>query len=484
MTIAGCLDIQDRLAQRVAPQLAPSEADLFKKQRKAWVVLGLPATLYDSYSEFASFLFQSKLIVPLVGYQRAQGQEPSDAFQILGGEAHILIQGEWRSWGWIQGHLIYDESERLLLSRDNAEEIWVLLSPALGGLVRVARGSDQIFPIHQLTPREYIDLAMHANSANRNHLPPDCMVQIVSSPNPQLPPHALTENFNAWMPTHFWVRVITQDRCVYSFGLKIEAEEVLEHLYAPDGSIFDVVQNYLATFNGQLAMPDYKEFQKYPDGRYVTTLPATEDQARTILQMAAETFGRGIRMNYMHQNCSILPREVLRVLGLDVDTRTTGLNIVWQSLPGIEQIPYLGTAWKAVKIAVAAFCMEIWNATPESVKHVYVIIYDVVAYIPGKIATFLTNLIVFGILGGAKGTPVPNHLKNQPDQLENGQKPAVFSSLWQDWTSLFDDQVASVDHSKYLTDWQKAHPATLIYQDAEQGRVPMLCILPQEASVV
>jgi len=89
-------------------------------------------------------------------------------------------------------------------------------------------------------------------------------------------------------------------------------------------------------------------------------------------------------MNYMYQNCAVLPREVLKILGIEVEIKITRFNLVWESLPGIEQIPYLGTVWKTIKVVMRNFYMQLSSLIPSLVQRMIVNLYEVVTYIPKK----------------------------------------------------------------------------------------------------
>ena len=68
--------------------------------------------IYHRYPGFVAFIFKTKLLFPLLGYQQTIGQSSlSEAFQIIQHEAPSSHLRAVIRWECIQIHIQYDEKD-------------------------------------------------------------------------------------------------------------------------------------------------------------------------------------------------------------------------------------------------------------------------------------------------------------------------------------------------------------------------------------
>jgi hypothetical protein len=432
--------VQHQQLHNVPPPAAVQPND---KHRKLWEKLGLDGALYDNNVPFAEFLFETKLLFSIVGYQETMGAPASEGINIVDGQPCIMIQGEWRNFDWIQANLEYDDVQEWVHTKGYPDQIYTYISPRLGGFVMQSRHYYQnAFPVHQLTLEEMAALRKHAGAGEQ-----DAIYQLVSTPRP---------SFSDWVvPVHISERVITSDGMVYSFGGQPHPD--LAAFIAPPGSS-GCAQfcKGASTGKGVVAMSDYEEFRPFDGGeRLVTSAPMTGERAREVLE-AIDQYKQHdqVRFNMLHQNCAKVGTEITRqAIGVDIDNRVTLGQIISNIFP---DIPVITTAWKTIKAVTGKF----WNCFPEFMRMPFEILAEIVFYIPNKLATFLTNLVVV-ILGGCRQA---DNLRPVHDNPNNQQGMTQFSRLVRNFTDLFRDHPSDVYHHMPVIEWQRQQKTTVAYQ--------------------
>lgn len=430
---------------------APSSVIHSNPAHKAvWEKLGLDGALYDQNTLFAEFLYDTKLLFSIVGYQETMGEPAAGGIQIHGGQLCILVQNEWRNFDWIQANLEYDPVQEWMHTKGNPKQIYTYISPRLGGLSLHSRHYyENAYPVHKLNEAELNALRQHAG-AN------EAVFQLVSTPRP---------SFSEWIvPVHISERLIMPDGMVYSFGGQPDPS-LAAFIAPPDSSGLSQFCNGASTGEGVIAMADYEEFRDFSGGeRLVTSLPITEDKAKEILNVLDQHKRDGLRFNLLHQNCAKVGVELTQqATGTTIDNRVTISEILSHLVP---EIPLLTTAWKTIKAVSGKF----WDLLPELIQASLAFVATVIFYIPHKIITLVTNVAIL-VLGGAQQA---DDLVPVNDDPNNQQQMTEFSRLIRDITDFFRDHPSVVYHHQPVIEWQRQQLATVSHQYS----VPKMYMLP------
>lgn len=437
---------------------------------KKWEKLGLPAAVLQNHADCARFLIKSGLAFSIVGFRETcQNPNVHDLkLDPLDGHPMIKMQGRWMRWEAISREIHYDAEAEKIKSRAYPGHIvqsWNYFHP--NGLVPIDRFDwDQAFSIYDLTPDEYQKVKQSAlkfyetNPERDPGIAKDCIVQFVTVDHRAVPAGAIYDNAQRNYPVHIGMRLITSDRKVYSFGYQMPPEEASFVLQ-------DYFSTFLATAEAKIGMLDYEEFR--PDNKLVTSIPLSTQRGQNILNLINELKGKQLRFQYMRQNCSQLMREVIQIAGYDVDTRTTGKEVLSGALPSLSQIPVIGKVDSVAK--------KIWNCFPAFVTKPIEFTVDILLFAPRKIATVLTNLLAWKMGATKKTTPLQEGVEDE--EFYDKKKLQSFSTLIRSWTDIFKEETNVVYHSKYFLDWQKKQRST--FTAPYTGR-PKLEIVPPAES--
>jgi len=427
------------------------------KHRATWKAFGLDGALYDEHLKFAEFLFKTKLIFSIVGYQETMGRPASEAFPVVDGKLCILIEKKWRDFDWIEANLYHDPVQEWFHAKGSPKHIYTYLSPCLGGLNPKSRHYyENVFPVHELNEEEMASLRKLAGAQEG-----EAIYQLVSTPRP---------SFSKWIiPVHISERIITSDGTVYSFGAQPDPD--LAAFIKPEGSSgCTQFFNGASTGEGVVAMSDYEEFLSFEGGeRLVTTLPISGDKAMEVLKKVdAYKANNQFRFNMLHQNCAKVGVELTKeATGVVIDNKLTALQVLFNTLP---EIPLLSTAFKTMKVVIVPF----WEWLPECFTKPCEMAASIIFFIPSKMATFLTNLIIL-ILGGYRQA---DDLEPENDNRDNQHEITQFSRLIKDFTDLFREHPSDIYHHVPVIQWQRQHPKTIAYQYEGKPKMFMLPPLP------
>jgi hypothetical protein len=453
--------VQKKLAEH------PKEKERDNNLAKKWDKLGLPAIVLENHSDCARFLIESGLAFTIVGYRESCGNpEEHDLRLDHDGHPMLKMQGRWIRWETISREIHYDDKAEKIKSRFLAGSLVQTWSYFQQGLVPVDRFNyDRAFPIYELSPDEYHRTRQHAlkfyetNSEKDHGIAKDCIVQFITVDHRVVPKGAIFDNAQRNYPVHIGMRLITADRKVYSFGYQLPPEET--------AFVFsDYFSTFLTTAEAKISMLDYEEFR--PDDKLITSIPLTTQRGQNILDLIDELNGKQLRFQYMRQNCSQLMREVIQRAGYDVDLRTTGVEVVYDALPSLKQIPLIGK--------IDALFKRIWSVLPTVLTKPFEFSADVILFIPKKIGTIATNLLAWKMGAAKKTTPLQEGVEDE--EFYDKKKLQNFSSLIRHWTDIFKDETNIVYHSKLFIDWQKNQKST--FRDHYSGR-PKFVITPPVA---
>lgn len=446
------------------------------KMESKWKKFGLPMSIVENHADCVRFLMDSGLIFTILGF-RETCQDPNIHDIKLDHDGHPLIKmkGRFVRWETLARELEFDPKTGAVKSRNypgSLAQTWNYFHPE--GLVDRDRYTyDKPYSVYELTPAENAELITLAKKFYENNperdpgVTKDCVVQFFTAPRIRkgLPDHPLLENLHRNDFVHMSMRLIKEGK-VYSFGLELPPEEA-------NFVLSDLSSTFLATADAKISMLDYEEFRDHPKGMWVTSVPLSSQRAQNILSLVENLSHEQLRFNFLKQNCSALMHQVLQCAGYEVDIRTTGKAVLWEALPSLNQLPVIG----GVVGKVEQCAQRVWDALPACFTTALTFTRNVVMYIPDKIGTILTHLLIYKLGGAKKMTPLKDGVPE--DEFYDKKGFHNFSSVIRSWTDFFKDETSAVNHSKYFIDWQKQQASTF---HEPKGTLPRMAILPRRTA--
>ena len=469
------------LQRALAENEKNKDADI--KIADKWESLGLsnwlPDSVLESHADCVRFLFESGLIFSIAGYRETSGNAEMK-LDPVDGHPLIKVEGEYKRWENIKQHLVYDPQTYQIRTKDypgSIVESWSYLSP--DGLVRKDRlNNEKLEPIYRLNETEHKrikDFALKFYETNPEvdpTIPKDWVLQFHTSPRrkfvtamPDLPKDPLYDNLVRNLNTHIVIRLIAPNGDVYSAGVEMPAESQ-EFLYD--------FTNFLGTVTAKVNKTgDFEEFRPH-SGRLVTSMPLSDQRADTIMNLL-NNLG-DVRFNFMRQNCSNLAQMTLKEAGYDIDLMTTAPALLYDALPDVKHIHYIGPVLEVINQLFRKIAAGICYITPQPIQNIVSIGADILLYVPRKIRTVALNLLFLKLGAGKMLHPLPNNTPE--DELYNANRYLNFSRLIRSWGDIFDDKIGEIYHSKGFIKWQKEQNST--FTDPYTGS-PKLSIVPPVA---
>ena len=335
---------------------------------------------------------------------------------------------------------------------------------------------DAVYPIYTLSQEEHARLIQHAenfyqtNPKRDTETEKNCVVQFVTSAHDEgIPNKPYLANLKREVPVHIGIRLITAAGDVYSFGTEVPLSERTKV-----GSEFDVSQffsHFFTTSDARISMLDYEEFREHEE-RMVTSIPLTFQRAKNMLNRLNELNAHQLRFQFGRQNCSSLMLEMMQEAGYDIDMRSTLGAEIRAALPDANQLPLIGPLIGKVETFIGCIWNAVVNATPQCIRTGFSWLDYVIFYIPRKLGTIMTNLIIWKLGGSQYTSPLA---QGTPDErLYNAKRIQSFSKVIRSWKDIFRDETSAINHSRFFLDWQKKQRSTNTFKS---GARPKLCIL-------
>ncbi len=333
-------------------------------------------------------------------------------------------------------------------------------------LYPIARLSSQA--LHRLQEHVHKDLTHESSEDDRKFK--NFIFQIVTSDvQSPIPAHGLTKNLREWFVGHASIRLITPDGDVFSCGTRLSKFD------RPEG-----LRDCLATRISRMPTPDYAETCQC-DARLVTSIAVTEKGARDILDMLNRA-NMGTPFCFPLQNCARIAISAASQVGIDIDARISVNELLWNCLPGMEDVPYVGHFLSKmcafIRDAVAPIFKKLKTGYC-SIACFYikkVIDYPLLALstIVKKISAVSFNILL--LFFGAMRPLSKDDTELRGVQMENVRKNSglVWFEKLLSWSDIFKDNPFMVCHSKLLKDWQLRQSTTVAYPKDRTD----LCILP------
>jgi hypothetical protein len=445
---------------------------------------GLDASLADDFPSEIDFLIKTRLIYSIAGLQNSTADGKEKHPLIIASrddrqkELMIKKEGVLTSVTSIKNDLSFDKKENMLVSKDNPDERWNYFNEGLVPIDRFYHHdraqlcsypaiNEKLHPVTELSKEEMQRLLAHATSGidhKEDSRPLNAVVQFITNPRLSYADNPLMKNFDAQVPVHCGIRVITSDAMVYStgFGSTLDEDKYNTGL-----------TKYLGSINGQPTNIDYEEFRTH-EGRLVTSIAVNQENAQAILNQLNTYRKEGIRFNILKQNCMKLGTNILSMTGEKLDIRVSLDEVLYRCLPDPKSIPFIGSTLSKGVNWIKSGLDSVSNFVPNSVKKICNLIKNFVFFIPRKLGTFFKNILVL-ILGGRIESPVfQRDLSNQDRSDDNLED---FECLL---TSMFDDEATDINHSSVFINWQLNQASSMSYD--YEGK-PNMNIVPDDSQI-
>jgi hypothetical protein len=396
------------------------------------------------YLDFLQFLYDSRLLYSIRGYQSSQhgaSHELSKGICLIDQQPHILKEGVWTSWREIITQFQYDQ-EQGITPKDSSQS-WNYLYP--NGLIPQKR-YNWVGIVHQLSHKELDRLHAQGEKFSTNQPNPSGIKQVDGG---YLQVFTSGESPSDRGFGHAGIRLIDSTGNVFSLGFERPMSEVHR------SNLFSL----FATYNVGISSLDFTEFKKF-DVRRVTTIPVSMDKFAQLLKRVNDYANRPLRLNFLSQNCTTLAADLLQEADVSVNVKSkSGATFLFHSL-----------APKGVrKIALAV--RDFFAQVPDQIIKPILFLITILTYPLSLLCTVIKNLVLLILGAGKDGAPLPagtadEAVVEEPSSPEPGDKHrqslTSFRHLFNHWTDLFKDLPVSMPHK--LADWQKMQPSTETFQ--------------------
>ncbi len=424
-----------------------------------------------SNTEFVDSLKESRIIYRISAFRNSteRGPDTNDIrYNRETREAEVMVEGNWMGAARFQALMRFDKKRDKFVTIGNEDEGWNYVSPH--GFVRRDRVTfREIYPVAELTAREYERLLTHARTYCEGSPDPEkrYIVQVLTNQadtwcEMHVPEMWLTKNMLRNAPRHVSVRIITpltgveSTAKVYSFGFQMDP---LDSTFLREWVPFHL----LGTLRGRFTTPDCEDAKRFVE-KHVTSIPVTEEAAQRALQFVNQCNAEVTSFNFASRNCAINGANVLRQAGIDIDTSMPAGTFIWRMFPALKDIPLIGTPLHVLVQMVVSVAQQIITVVkaciPEPIKAVVTLVYD-------GMGTMIANIGVF-IFGGS--------VAKQPTRRDRSAGDAApITPLIQSPLDFLRERTCLVHNSFGMTEWQKAQKSTVRYTYGGQLN---MCILP------
>lgn len=419
---------------RKTPAPLPSHPDTYYQDK--WKHLKLDLLLWDSHPDFVKMMVDTGLVFTVVGLYNSADDPKDPPIKVIREMPHLKCQGTWLAWKEFQQQFHFNEIEQKFISTQTAKG-WTYTHPN-GFIPQDPRFFNKIFPVLKLSTTQYQQARLLAKRFTGDlRKDQTCIVQFYTSPE-EPSSNRWRKNWSNLHPVHLGVRVITEKKELYSFGITGNPRDAERVRTSP-----------CITGDCYIKVPDFLEFGRFYKRR-VTSIPVTKHQASKILQQITHLNQKGIRFNMCAQNCSSLAEEVMKQLRRPFKIEALTLTqAAFLASPDGEDFPYLGKLGQALQ--------RVSSLIPRSITQ-------------NPLTTLLKNS-VFYCLGG--GAAVGDRLLEE-EPFWNNQGISSFSCLYPTWGSLFNPAISTIKHTYSLMQWQSEQPSTFDTTNREAPRIHFL----------
>lgn len=420
-----------------------------------WQKLGHNPEFITTHPDCVAFLVESGVAFQVAGLRNSLIANPQRHSIAKDADGHplIMLEGTMTRWEVIKERFSFLRKYHVLCNKHNEAERWTYTSQS-GITARDMYHFNEPFHVYELDSEVVTKLQQYAHtfySGENPHPEANHILQICTSTGVLCTKQgALLKKIGEKLASHYAIRVITPKGEVYSFGLRRDIGE-LE---------FVDMSNALGKVKGRIAMNDYDELRPH-SGRYVTTVPLTEEAANTILRDVIATNSSIPSFDYFDANCVELAERTLATAGVRVETMEPLEGCLQDVAVAIfKNVPFLGAAVRKVR-QVAKSILSSIPPVPVAVKTAFGFAAKVAMYLPNKILALCKNIFVYK-MGWTCQSPA----------LAAIRSTRSISAL-----DFLDENLSNIRYPRHLMRWQKRQTTTHCHE--YQGR-PELALIPPD----
>lgn len=434
------------LAVKVFPCLAqkPQESPQEKLER-VWTRTALDPAIARINPECAEFLLKTKLAYLIASYSRP---DCTDVGVRVHEGVEILVDGAFIPYEEFNERFEYDKSRECMVERAEPHRALSCVAPALGGFIFKDQYAE-LFPVAELTEVEYQKLKEHAGQEADNFF------QLYTSPYLDNGLPTLEDNFAVGesLPSHFAARIVTSDRKVYSFSLRVDRDDLF------------TATSLAKSVCGTVSM-DFDEPRKH-DGRLVTTLPLTQETQQRLLQYVQDN--RLQRFNFVDANCAGFATQLLHQLGHNVEPRLAPEIVLFEMVAGhVYRLPGVGPLLYKLFSTANKVMNAVHNALPEFIKKPIAYTNWLIERVTEYPRRFMMSTL-FVLLSGTKAS---EKLQARFPDTEN-------ASLINSFSDFFSTEATKLSYSQELIRWMRRQPTTVLHPFVK----PQMTIVPPEEAI-
>lgn len=420
-----------------------------------WEKLGHNPEFITTHPDCVAFLVESGLAYQIAGLHNSLIANPERHIVAKDADGHpmIMLEGTMTRWEVIKERFSFLRKYHVLCNKNNEAERWTYTSQA-GITARDMYHFNEPFHVFELDKATLSKLQAYAQIFYYGQAPnpaANYILQICTSTGVLCTKQgALLKKIGEKLASHYAIRVITPQGEVYSFGLRRDIGE-LE---------FVDMSNALGKVKGRIAMNDYDELRPH-SGRYVTTVPITQEAANTILQGVMATNTGIPSFDYFDANCVELAERTLATAGVHVTTTEPLEGCLHDVAVAIfKNIPCLGAAVRKVRQVAKALFSNI-PKVPVAVKTGYSFVASLVFFVPNKLLALCKNIFVWK-MGWTCQSPA---------------LAAIRTTRSISVVDFFNENLSNIRYPRHLLRWQKRQPTTYCHE--YKGR-PELALIPSD----
>jgi len=464
----------EKVLKTTKSYLSEFRRDLTLQER--WVKLGLPEEAFEIEPDCVGTLLSSGAAYAMVCFSK---KDPSRlGIEVRDGQVAVCVEGKMMPWKEFDTTYEWCKKARHFIQRDDASVRLSYVAFPRGFIKADQCNYTEPFPVQELSYDEFCALKEQAALFDGRGVDTfDGVFQLYTSPGTFRLPKMMSslqksvDDVSESLPTHYAYRIITPDRKVYSMGLLVETSDWKNFRFLRLGK----------TMDGYTKMIDSDECKAFPNGRVVTSVPATKEQLESIFDSIRRASREGEPFNFGDENCTTAAIKKLRLLGIEVNVKTdfTGLFSIAStfigacareiarrkiqpvmSKPIMAPIRLCGRGVSACAKAVhkVASCLigGLYRIVPRPIRSGVTLVTGVVTR-PLIWTSSLLKVTTAWTLGAGEMS-----LAARKKGLDNPNFKPFLSHL--SWKALFSPVTTYIDASMPLLRWQKQQRSTKTYQ--------------------
>lgn len=435
---------------------------------KKWIEAGYDPQIIESDPESVSFVVESGLLFSLKMFKAARTQlEEEDVDLHFEHEKTLIkVEGKWKPYSEIKELISYNPATKKI-------EGWSYTHPR-GFIPSDILNWSTLQPCAQLSFKAYGEVRELSQQFWLTHtevdvgLPKECVLQVAVKEDTRLSDNPLLQSCENMMPRHVRLRIIDEDRRVYSFSTLLTQEDS-DYIF---GYIRTGAQGFsLRTTDTKIASPDYEENRSF-EHCHLVSIPLTKERFSRIKD-TVEYINKqgGIRFCLTHQNCCRFSQEMLKLAGVSVDTSLSVPAFFYRLLPSFGSLPLIGKPLATLARRVADLFTKLVHLvktySPKPLLSVVHAVQNIATFFPRKITLLFSNLFCLA-LGAAQG-------KKSRIQKTVGQPSEArfdsFARLIASPLDLLKKEPSLMYHSRLMIEWMRKQSSYQLLQKHPSGLV-------------